>query len=533
MNIVKNFIIGCLITVGLAQPQAYAEDIRGNGGDLIVCRGSSNEIISTELLDQFEGRVQRNIQPALPQGLSDPTAIALAVIDRLAVVDSHRQKMLKGFVRNFARDTAFLSGITLVDIPDSAHIVLPRGCTLEQFAIRKDPEFPGDKLFTVNNDLWEASSPEVKASLILHEAIYAEAIAMGQINSINTRYYNSLLTSEKFLAMPLVDYLVVLKAAGLPYKPGTVSPGPCRGANVPGDYATLQEGIIAMPNGTFCIVGEAGDVNLSGYTVSITIVGQGARGPVGLNNLTLGVTGNVTIRDIEVKMLEIDLGKDSNLTLSAVAADKIVIGGRVKMGLLDRVEVRDSLGVQFGYPSGFNDSSDYTSKYLVQNSYFNKGVVVVTQQNSSIGSENRLASGVFEMRNCTFYGDGTRTAVTLNQKTGARYSSSKTVDLSLHNSIVTNYAVGVSVKDNEYQRFKSSHNAVLGNNQNYAGYGRFSETDFRGIDMMLYTTADWVRPLADSPLVGFGEVSEGVTEDFFGNPRSGRNDVGAIQVGGS
>lgn len=42
--------------------QVYAGEKGGNGGDGIICRNSSGQVISAELLDYYEARVMRDIE---------------------------------------------------------------------------------------------------------------------------------------------------------------------------------------------------------------------------------------------------------------------------------------------------------------------------------------------------------------------------------------------------------------------------------------------------------------------------------------
>jgi hypothetical protein len=54
-----------------------------------------------------------------------------------------------------------------------------------------------------------------KAGLVLHEIIYQEALKYGQKDSRGSRYLNSYITSSKFEALTLAQYLERLKAVGI------------------------------------------------------------------------------------------------------------------------------------------------------------------------------------------------------------------------------------------------------------------------------------------------------------------------------
>lgn len=166
----------------------------GNGGDAVVCRDSEDRK-TAELLDYYEARTLRGIIIDMgPADLSVQSKADLA-LDRIARVRPEWAARYAHRIQNFYRDAQFLKGYSLQDIPDSRHLTLPNGCKIEQLVIQRPVRPENEALFLVNEDLWDLLDNTNKAGILLHEAIYEEALKMGAKNSINTRYLNSKISS--------------------------------------------------------------------------------------------------------------------------------------------------------------------------------------------------------------------------------------------------------------------------------------------------------------------------------------------------
>lgn len=208
MSLLNLLVIGSFFTSA-----AYAGNENGNGGDGIYCRTSS----SIELLDYYEARVLRGVVPNLGgANLSTVEKVKLA-INRLEKFDSQRAEAYRSKLTTFFAETKFLSGIMLTDVPDSLHLVLPNGCEIHQVAIQKEPEFAGDPVYVVNEDLWRLMSSDNQAGVILHEIIYREAISRGHLNSIKTRYYNSIISSNLLGEPSFRNYAELMRRVNLPF----------------------------------------------------------------------------------------------------------------------------------------------------------------------------------------------------------------------------------------------------------------------------------------------------------------------------
>ncbi|MBF0300294.1 MAG: hypothetical protein HQK51_16350 [Oligoflexia bacterium] len=179
----------------------------GNGGDAVVCKNQTGEIISVEQFDFYEARNIRNINHQLGDISVSPLDKVLLVINKLARLDPVLADKFKITALNFFNQTQFLTDSELTDINDSGGLFIPKGCKLEQIAIARQPQFDDDsKIFFINKDLYDKMDNNNKAGLILHEIVYQEFIKKGENNSIKARYFNSKLTSNYLDNITLFEY---------------------------------------------------------------------------------------------------------------------------------------------------------------------------------------------------------------------------------------------------------------------------------------------------------------------------------------
>lgn len=147
----------------------------GNGGDAVVCRNSKGNILSAEPLDIFEARVLRGIDLKLDTHSSVETAYNI-LIRRLGVFSPLRAKRYQSFYTRFVAELKMLD-VSLVDIPDSDHLVFPTGCKVEQLVIQQVPPTPYDARFLVQKQIWNTLSGAQQAVIVLHEALLEEAMS--------------------------------------------------------------------------------------------------------------------------------------------------------------------------------------------------------------------------------------------------------------------------------------------------------------------------------------------------------------------
>ncbi len=246
----------------------------GNGGDVLVCPGKQPGETRYELVDYYEGKVLRNIEPDLgPPTLSFEEKVEF-VLRRLEVKAPNRANKYRVWFNDFLGEASFPHGIKLVDVPDTTPLVIPAGCEVRQAAVQlKDWQLlPGLTRYTFDGDIWDQLDSTQKAGLILHELVYREAMEYGHSNSLMTRYLNSLIGANglkdyqtdkalhdlfKQLQFGFVDlsgmWIMIKKHNSLKFHPN--------GMLAEAKYYTLWEGQFPVRDGMFSIT-EGGSVSL-------------------------------------------------------------------------------------------------------------------------------------------------------------------------------------------------------------------------------------------------------------------------------
>lgn len=201
-----------LLTIAglLLSGHVFAGDKIGNGGDAIVCRNSSGQIISAELLDYYEAREIRKINIETgPAGDSVENKINL-VLARLKHFDNSRVQRYKKYLDLFTAESKILNA-DLVDIPDSEHVSTPKNCHIEQAAIFKEPDISSDPKYFISKEIWTHLDTTNRAGLILHEVIYRTFREDGSVNSVKARYFHSMLASKDIESWEIGHYVSLLK----------------------------------------------------------------------------------------------------------------------------------------------------------------------------------------------------------------------------------------------------------------------------------------------------------------------------------
>lgn len=186
-----------LIGLFLVSRTLFAGDVVGNGGDIVYCEEQN----TTELLDYYEGRVLRGYKPDLGDPTLAPEKKVELVLKRLEKIDYDRAVTFRKWLNRFWEDAKLIKDSEFIDIPDSSHIVIPRGCEIKQIAILTREYAPH---YFINEDLWKLLSNDDKAGLILHEIIYRHAD--DHQNSKHVRVYNALISSKTLQMMDRKSY---------------------------------------------------------------------------------------------------------------------------------------------------------------------------------------------------------------------------------------------------------------------------------------------------------------------------------------
>lgn len=182
--------------VGLVSHDIDAgQETHGGGG--FVCEDEDHKILSVELFDYAEARVIIDGSPGLKLDLGEPS---LAVSDKVQLVLGRLRDIDQvAYERYSKRANVFLSEARFVDgkqidaVNDQGEqIDIPpkTGCHKTQLAIQfSNPTEIGAR-YWLDSKLWDASSNDTRAGLILHEIIYTDLIAHKSQTSSKARFFN-------------------------------------------------------------------------------------------------------------------------------------------------------------------------------------------------------------------------------------------------------------------------------------------------------------------------------------------------------
>jgi hypothetical protein len=189
---------------------AQAGNERGNGGNTVVCRASSGAISSIELLDYYEARILRGFTLDNPPASMTADEDVARILARLARFKPNQAARITAAAAQFSQNAEFLANTDLVPVDDSAHIIVPAGCTVTQIVIQRTPEFPQDRIYVINQDLWSHLDAFNRAGLILHELLYHEALENPDVvNSVALRYFNAYLATTAMANVTPAEFAAV------------------------------------------------------------------------------------------------------------------------------------------------------------------------------------------------------------------------------------------------------------------------------------------------------------------------------------
>lgn len=193
----------------------------GNGGDVLVCQKAKAGKVTYQSLDLFEAVDRRGMEIAYPSLVDqDPISMAYQVIDRLGELSPHRRKVYKAWASQFMIEALFRKDIELVNVDDSKHLYLPKGCVLEQIIVQQTVRFSGDARYIVNADLWDKLNSYEKAAFIVHEVIlreYRELHKNDTVDSRAVRYFNSMLWADRIDKLNISEFVEFIQSLPLEY----------------------------------------------------------------------------------------------------------------------------------------------------------------------------------------------------------------------------------------------------------------------------------------------------------------------------
>lgn len=213
-----------IVLIMLLSLNIHAGNEKGNGGDAIVCRNSKGNIVKSELLDYYEGRSYRQMAHTFEAQMSHREffeKLAAKLIDfdadRFTGFKEEALKLLKSMEEYRSGAPQSLPGYvyssgSLPDIADSAHLIMPKGCAVEQLVIQVAQAYPEDPKFIIQSEILESLSENDFRGIILHEVLYKHFItAFWVTDSVTTRYFHQVVTFDSLDSFNFMDYVQLLK----------------------------------------------------------------------------------------------------------------------------------------------------------------------------------------------------------------------------------------------------------------------------------------------------------------------------------
>lgn len=133
------------------------------------------------------------------------------ILQRLEKLSPERARLYRSYYASFFNEVQWIEEGALNPIPDSDHIISPPpGCLVRQTVNQSQPVLPADKRYFIDKDVWDRLDDNQKTGLLLHEIIYREALSIGHVNSVSTRYLNGFISSSEMaeISVPAFNKLL-------------------------------------------------------------------------------------------------------------------------------------------------------------------------------------------------------------------------------------------------------------------------------------------------------------------------------------
>jgi len=299
----------------------------------------------------------------------------------------------------------------------------------------------------------------------------------------------------------------------------------CSGVNVPGDYATVQAAITGLGSvgGTICLAAQTyseslGIDNFPPYGATLTIQGVSSS-RTSITALLVEAYGSpsVTVRGVSFGSLRVDtsdgypVGTEVNVSVTASKLGSFSLTGKGSTAnvTLDGVDVS-------GMKLAMGDDG-VKFNLTVKNSYIHDASDYGLQATSTFETANGGTANI-RLINDTFANNGTAIAI------GPSYTTSQLFLLAyVSNDLIVNNTLGI---DGPLQG--ATNNALFGNTTNYSG-GATTGSGYVTTDPKLDPSTVPPGLLPSSPCRGAGDSTQAPPEDFWGRPRGGAPDIGAVQ----
>jgi hypothetical protein len=310
----------------------------------------------------------------------------------------------------------------------------------------------------------------------------------------------------------------------------------CSGAQVPGDYASIQGAINALApvGGTICVKPGTYTENLSlNNTAQLSIVGASAHNTTLAGSVTVGFasgTGTLALRGFTINQGISVVDADTNHPISLTALRVLPGASPSANGLTVRRDVRrpqvtvdgcDITGGPSGAAISVNESADFSSlnemSVVVLNSYLHDAAVGA-RYTKDAGAAN-WGTAKLELRNNTLVDNGTALQISGSNIYG---------NFRYFNNIFADSQVGVNIATDSNSTVQSGSNSYSGNGVNLSGNAVFGANDSTALAQLSGLVVP-PEPTATSPAIGTALVSQAPALDYWAEQRDSTPDRGAVE----
>jgi hypothetical protein len=176
------------------------------GGSAWVCRDVKGKITSAEVYDLYEAKIRYHFAPDFENATTTEDALAL-ILARIYARDPALGQQVADQLNLFSADSEPItntptSKLQLPPAKDLNAIIVPAdgsGCKIVSTVLQKSLEFPEEKKYYVDQEVWTALGPLQRAAMMTHEVLWGRVRPDdGTIgDSTRARYANAKLWALK------------------------------------------------------------------------------------------------------------------------------------------------------------------------------------------------------------------------------------------------------------------------------------------------------------------------------------------------
>ncbi len=185
-------VLGICAVLGFSAAQA-GQSV-GNGGDALVCPSG------VTFYDWYESSALYGLVPKHGPGSATAVERAQKVVGRLIALNPTRALRYAHMIDHFMSEAQFVSGASLIDLPDVGLGAIPANCHLAQLAVQRSyASMPGERRYLIDAELWNRLELDQQAALIVHEVILRELMETAEgplTNTVAVRHFNALLLAD-------------------------------------------------------------------------------------------------------------------------------------------------------------------------------------------------------------------------------------------------------------------------------------------------------------------------------------------------